>query len=434
MVEIIPFKGVRYNQNRVKDLAAVICPPYDIIPPGMQDDLYERDIHNFVRIEYNRQTPLDNEHDSRYTRAFSAIKEWIEQGVLEFEKAPSLYLHEHSFSLNNREFRRRNLLACVRLEEWGTRKIRPHENIIPRAKSDRMSMLYACRANTSPILSMYRDEGGAINRLYERLMQSKPAVELRDDAGEAHRMWIIGQSDDIKELQQRLTDQPIYIADGHHRYDSALTFRREMISREQTTGYNYVLMSLIAFDDPGLVILPPHRLVKGVTLSEIAGLKAQLEKYFDLEEFPLSDSSVWEKVDAALAGISFDRPSSLAVYGLHGDKITLLTVKDQPAIDRLMPDSHGQTYRKLDVSIVDHIILEKMLSYEKDGDKVQLEYSYNRLEAVQKVKEQQFQMVFILNPVRPEIIKDVADIGDRMPRKSTYFYPKSPAGLVFYKW
>jgi uncharacterized protein (DUF1015 family) len=439
MTEVRPFHGVRYNQQLIPDLAAVICPPYDIIAAGQQDELYKRSAYNFVRIEYNRELPQDDARDNRYTRAAGYIAEWLEGGILKMDALPGLYLHEHHFTCQGKPYRRRNILACVRLEDWDKKVVRPHENIIPKAKSDRLSMLYACQANTSPVLAMYEDSGEKIAFLAADQEQRPPEVDFTDSSGDRQQMWAINEPQSIRQVQQVISEQPLYIADGHHRYDSALTYQRERAAQAASVtgeeGFNYVMMSLVEFSDPGLIIMPPHRLVRGISRPVLSGLKSQLKAFFDIEELALSAPDVWQKVDASLTGMGSEMQQvRLAVVGLEAGKLLLLSLRDGNMANRLMPAFHSDLYKKLDVSLVDHIILEKLLAFDKDREEMTLAYSHDRLDAVNRVRDQQYQLVFILNPVKPELIKAIADTGDRMPRKSTYFYPKSPAGLVFYKW
>jgi uncharacterized protein (DUF1015 family) len=439
MAEIRPFQGIRYNQRVIPDLTRVICPPYDIISPQQQDALYQCSEYNFVRIEYNREVPQDNSQENRYTRAAANIRQWLTQGVLQAESVPGLYLHVHRFTCGGETYQRQNILAAVRLEEWDRKIIRPHENIIPRAKSDRLSMLYSCQANTSPVLAMYEDPRKAVFSALAALRQGTPVMDFPDLWGDRHRVWVITQEEVVRQVRQSLAEQPLYIADGHHRYDSALTYQRERKAQSAAftgeEGFNFLMMSLVDFADPGLVILPPHRLVKGISRPALAGLKSQLREFFDIEELSLGAGDVWQKVDARLTGMSPDMPQvRLAVFGLEAGSLLVLTLRDQTATNQLMPAFHGDLYKRLDVSLVDHIVLEKLLAFDKDKEEITLAYSYDRLDAVNRVKDQEYQLLFILNPVRPGLIKSIADAGDRMPRKSTYFYPKSPAGLVFYRW
>jgi uncharacterized protein (DUF1015 family) len=439
MAQIRPFRGILYNQKVIKDLSAVICPPYDVITAQQQDELYKRSPYNFVRVEYNRELPQDTGQDNRYTRAAITLSQWLTQGILQADSQPAIYLHSHHFACDGKQRQRQNVLACVRLEEWDKKIIRPHENIIPRAKSDRLSMLYTCQANTSPILAMYEDAGKIISSLLTIQRKNRPLFDVIDRCGERHQVWAITQPEAIQRIQQEISGQPFYIADGHHRYDSALTYQRERASQSISftgeEGFNFVMMSLVDFADPGLVILPPHRLVRGISRSLLGSLKSQLQVFFDIEELSLDSPDIWRKVDSRLTGmVPGMKQVRLAIFGLDADNLLILTLRDSRAIEQFMPQFHSEMYKKLDVSLVDHVILEKLLAFDKEKEEITLAYSYDRAEAVNRVRDQQYQLVFILNPVEPELIKNIADIGDRMPRKSTYFFPKSPAGLVFYRW
>jgi uncharacterized protein (DUF1015 family) len=439
MAEIRPFRGVRYNQNKIRDMAKVLCPPYDIISPAQQDELYRASEFNFVRIEYNQELAQDNPQDNRYTRASANLTNWLEEGILEVETAPALYLHLHHFTCQGKSYRRQNILAGVKLVEWETRIVRPHENIIPKAKSDRLSMLHACQANTSPVLAMYEDPEKIIKSILEEQERRNPVIDFIDPWGERHQVWAVTQPQAIKIIQGEITKQALYIADGHHRYDSALTYKRERAAQATDysgeEGFNFVLTSLIDFADPGMVILPTHRMVRGISGPVLAGLPSQLTAFFDIEKVSLREPATWQKVDARLTGMAPEsRNTTLAVYGLDRENILILTVKDQKTVDQLMPAFHSDLYRKLDVSLVDHIILEKLVGYHKENEDIVLAYEHDRQNILNHVKAGEYQMAFILNPVRPQIIRGIADAGDRMPRKSTYFFPKSPAGLVVYKW
>jgi uncharacterized protein (DUF1015 family) len=439
MTVIHPFQGIRYNPQVINDLASVICPPYDVISPQLQEELYQCNEYNFVRIEYNRELPQDNPEDNRYTRSAANIQEWISQGVLKRDDKPVLYIHQHHFTSFGKQHRRDNIIACVKLEEWDKKIVRPHENVMPKPKNDRLNMLWACQANTSPVLALFEDPRRIVSFLLTAQEINQPLINLVDNSGERHKVWAISHPDVINQIQQVFSGQPIYIADGHHRYDSALTYRRERSAQSGSFNgnedYNFVLMSLIDFADPGLLVLPTHRLVRGISRSILAGLKSQLGLFFELEEIPLNSPDLWQKLDSRLGGMGPDLESvRIGLFGLERDKIIVLNAQNFAKTSPLMPVFHGDLYKKLDVSLVDHVILEKLLGFNKDKEEISLSYSHDRTDALNRVKNQEYQLLFILNPIKPELIKAIADEGDRMPRKSTYFYPKSPAGLVFYKW
>jgi len=433
MAEIRPFRGVRYNQALIEDLSRVVCPPYDIITPQMQRELYHRSEYNFVRLEFNRGLPQDTATDNKYARSAAAQQQWLKQGILEPDEAPALYLHDHHFSYQGRQYRRRGIIARVRLEEWDKMVVRPHEGTLSEPKSDRISLLWALQANTSPVLALFEDRRQQVSSVLNSAEQSKPIIGLSDVDGEGHQVWAITEPEAVDEISRGLAEQPLYIADGHHRYESALNYQRERragsASASGDEAFDFVMMTLVDFTDPGLLILPPHRLLRGVSRTSLSELESELKSFFAIEKLPLSMSGVWQRVDDLLMAPGEPK---LVLVGLSAEHLFVLRLSDFEAVSRMMPYFHSELYKKLDVSIVDHIILENLLGL-SGAEEAILAYSYDRLDAVNRVLDQEYQLAFLLSPVRAATIKAIADVGDRMPRKSTYFYPKAPAGLVFYK-
>jgi uncharacterized protein (DUF1015 family) len=432
VAEIHSFRGVRYSEGLVKDLAEVICPPYDIITPQLQQELYHRSPYNFVQIEFGRGLPQDTPTDNRYTRSAATLKQWLEKGVLAADEKPAFYLHDHYFSYGGREYKRRGIITAVRLEEWDRMTVRPHEGTLAEHSTDRLSLLWALEANTSPILALFED-GGEVSSLLEAQERKKPVISLA--GGDGHRVWAITEPEVMEKLSAGLASQPLYIADGHHRYESALTYKRERqacspsVSGEE--AFNFVMMTLVAFSDPGLLILPPHRLLRGLSRTKLSQLPAGLKSFFEMEELPLNKPGVWQQVDALLAGGEKDE-FRLVVFGASEGSVLILRLRDPAAASELMPAFHSELYKKLNVSVLDHVILEKLLGVE-GGEEAGLDYTYSREDAVSRVVDKEYQLAFLLSPLKPEVIKAIADAGDRMPRKSTYFYPKAPAGLILHR-
>ncbi len=437
MAEIHPFRGVHYNQSLVKDLAAVICPPYDIITPQIQQELYDKSQYNFVRLEHSRELPQDTANDNKYTRSTATLRQWLRQGVLEIDEAPAIYLHDLYFTHQGKKYRRRGITAQVRLEEWDKGVIHPHEGTLTSPKSDRLSLLWALQANTSPIFALFEDQGQQVSSLLAAQERNEPIINLSEAKGESHYVWAITEPDVVNQICGSLAHQPLYIADGHHRYESALSYRREKqagsspVSEDE--AFNFVMMTLVDFSDPGLIILPPHRLVRGISKSTLNGLTAQLRSFFEIDELPLNMPGVWQQVDDLLTGMESGETNQvkLALFGLADERLFVLRLRDFTAASQLMPYFHSELYKRLDVSVVDHIILEKLLGLASGSEEGVLTYNYDRLEAVNRVLDQEYQLAFLLSPIKAEVVKAIADAGDRMPRKSTYFYPKIPSGLVF---
>ena len=434
MAEIRPFRGVRYNQSLVKDLSVVICPPYDIITAQMEQELYHQSGYNFIRLESGRELPRDTVSDNKYTRSAATLEQWLKQDVLKVDEAPAIYLHDHYFTYQGREYTRRGIIVCVRLEEWDKMVVRPHEGTLAEPKGDRLSLLWACQANTSPILALFEDRGQQVASVLVAQERNKPVISSSSTGGESHNVWAITEPEAINQICRSLAHQPLYIADGHHRYESALIYQREKRACSSSVSggeaFDFVLMELVDFCDPGLIILPPHRLVRGISKPTLDELMAKLKSFFEIEELPLSMPGVWQKVDDLLTG-SEANLVRLILFGLAAERLFVLKLRDFTAVSRMIPYFHSELYKRLDVDIVDNVILEKLLGLSSGREEAVLGYCYDRLDAVNRVLDGEYQLAFLLSPVKAEVIKAIADAGDKMSRKSTYFYPKVPAGLVF---
>jgi uncharacterized protein (DUF1015 family) len=437
-VEVSPFRGIRYNQRTVGDLARVLCPPYDVITPEQQKLYYEKSNYNAIRLEFPEPT------GDSYKRAAITFQQWLKHGVLQLDSASSFYLHAHHFEHSGEKRVRRGLIARVKLGPWGS-GIYPHEETFPKAKGDRLQLMRACRANFSSLLSLYHDSEQKIASILSEASRAKPMIETsltadsrqsttNDEGEEAHTLWAITESEIKRELSQFLSSQPLYIADGHHRYETALTYQQERAeeqsdsfgssviasgAKQSLTGkgaFNYVMMELVDFSDPGLVVLPLHRLVRGIVPSILGGLEDQLRNFFVLESVPLKAGDCHLPTD-----------SCLGILGLQPGSLVVLKRRQDISLKAVMPGNRSQAYREFNVSILNDIILDKVLSRAKDLD---VAYTVDLKEAYRQVKERKYQLAFLLNPPQPEMVKAVADAQDRMPSKSTYFYPKLTVGLI----
>ncbi len=428
MAEVRPIPGIHYNTTRIGDLATVICPPYDIISPKFQEELYRRDEYNFVRLEYGYAYPEDTPENNRYTRAKATLDKWLKDEVLVRDAEPAIYLHDQYFTYRGQEFRRRGMVVRVRLEEWDRMVVRPHENTMSAPKGDRLNLLTVLQANTSPILTMFEDRTRVVADLLEEKSHEQPFIHTSVVDGERHDVWAVTDTGIIKRIGSSLASEPLYIADGHHRYESALAYRNErraaLPEAPADAPFNFVMMELVDFNDPGLLVLPPHRLVRGLTPELLSVLLARLQEFFTVKELPLDAPDFWTQAEEFLTG----GETRLTAYGPVKDKLLLLTLHDRAAADRLMPPGRSEIYHRLDVSVIDHVILEHLLGLEKEGPHIG--FTYDRQDAIDKVRDGTYQLALILGPVRPGVIKAIADVADKMPRKSTYFYPKLPSGLI----
>ncbi len=430
MAEIRPFKGVHYNQILLQDWTKVICPVYDIIPPEQREQLYNQSEFNFIRLEAGRELPQDTPNDNKYSRSADLLAKWLKQGILQQDEKPAIYLHDHSFIYKERQYNSRAIIARVRLEEWDKMIIRPHESTLAEAKSDRLSLLWAIQANTSSILSLYEDKSGKLKAVLDTETKKMPAIDLPLSGSEGHRVWAITDPGTVTAITAQFSQQPLYIADGHHRYESALNYHRQ----KRSTGnwpdeepFDFVMMTLVDFTDPGLLILPPHRLVRGVSKAVIDTLQKKLEVFLDIDEIPFPKAMEWDNLDKKM---KVNNETTLVLFGMSTDTLLTLKPKNLETLFPMMPQFHTELYKKLEVSIIDHVILENLLALSNDKDKYNLGYCYDRQDAVNRVLSGEYQLTFILTPIRAEVIKNIADLSDKMPKKSTYFYPKVPAGLI----
>ncbi|MCJ7670103.1 MAG: DUF1015 domain-containing protein [Dehalococcoidia bacterium] len=440
-MEVSPFRGIRYNQRIVGDLTQVICPPYDIITPEQQKLYYKKSDYNAIRLEFPEPT------GDRYQGVAITFQQWLKHGILQLDSVSSFYLHDHRFEYSGEMKVRRGLIARVKLEPWGS-GIYPHEETSSKAKSDRLQLMRACRANFSPLFSLYHDSEQKVAPILSHIAQKKPLMSLRvpilsgrsnlPDSNEAHTLWAITDTETKRELSQFLSSQPLYIADGHHRYETALNYQQERaqgqsdsfdssviatlngVKRKQSLAgkeaFQYVMMELVDFSDPGLLVLPLHRLVRGIASSILVGLGDQLRNFFVLESVPLKADSYQLPVD-----------SCLGILGLQLGSLVVLKKRQDISLEAMMPGNRSQAYREFGVSILNHIILNDILSGAKD---LNVTYTVDFQEAYQQIEKGKYQLAFLLNPPQPEMVKTVADAQDRMPSKSTYFYPKLPSGLV----
>jgi uncharacterized protein (DUF1015 family) len=431
VAEIRPFSGLRYNQSVVKDISTVICPPYDVISSALHADLHRRSEFNFIRLEDAKTSPDDNPANNKYTRTLAALNEWLAKKIMVPEKAPAIYLHEHYFTLNGKSGMRRGIIARVRLEEWEKMIIRPHEKIFAAAKEDRQNLLKTIKVNTSPVLMMYRDAERKIDAALKKEINHKPVINTVIPEGDRHKIWAITDTAVINLIGAAMSKQPFYVADGHHRYTSALMYSREQMAANPGMSpdhpVNFVMTTLVDFADPGLIILAPHRVVKGLPEKVLAELNTRLGAYFEISEIPVNTGDVWQKLDAAMNKRGGIR---LGLFGPGKDKFYALKLKNEAVLAEIMPQQSA-IYRKLDVSVLDHVILNKILGLTIDGtNEPRVSFSHDRDESMKDVLSGEQQLVFLQKPIKPELIKMVSDAGEKMPRKSTYFYPKAPAGIV----
>jgi uncharacterized protein (DUF1015 family) len=420
MAEVIPFKGTLYNPEKV-DATSVMAPPYDIVTPEFREVLYRRSPFNIIRIDLGKDNKSDNDKENRYTRASNMLSNWLQQKVLMMDTQPCFYCYEAPYKINNKEKKLRGFLGAVLLEELGSGKIHPHEMTYSKPKADRLNILRFCEANISPIFSLYTSKERSASSILEKAVTESALIEARNGDGFVHRLWRIDKESHIEAIKGEFSDKDIFIADGHHRYETALEYKHEMHAKGLIkTGkerFNYVLMLLVNMEDDGLTILPTHRLPH---VKNTQNIQKTLTPYFDISTIAFDDIPIDHAKQDMFRKMQKEK-NSFGMF-IKGQKaFHVLTFKGS----HTEIDSH-RSMRDIDATILHRFIFEGLLgvhdfAYEMDADLV-----------IEKVNNGSFQTAFFLNPTKVQDVKKVALAGQRMPPKSTYFYPKLLTGLVIY--
>jgi uncharacterized protein (DUF1015 family) len=438
MTNVRPFHGIRYNVEITGELSSVITPPYDVITPEQQASYYRRSPYNIIRLEFGQGFPGDTSGNryNRYSRAAKTLNDWLRDGVLVREQHPAFYITEHCFPYEDSIRSFWGVIAAVRLEDLGAGRIRPTETTMKEPAIDRLNLIRACRANLSPIMGIFNhDQRGSLQSVLPRL--DDPTFTAVDDLGVTFNVWVVSEAETVGRITEFLAGRVIYIADGHHRYETALTYRDECFAAHSGTlgdeAFNFVMMTLIDSQDPGLVVMPYHRQVRGIDPETLTKLKGRLSEHFQIRELPRYSSEVSENLRHWMAALkkAGDSGTAFGLYGLADSRFYLLTPGEESVLHNILPDDKPATWRNLDVNLLHWVILRGMLGIDgPEGEKECLEYSPHGEEVLRKVDTGIAQLAFFLNPVPIPSILAIADAGMRMPPKSTYFYPKTPAGLV----
>jgi uncharacterized protein (DUF1015 family) len=420
LAEITPFQGVRYNQKIIENIENVICPPYDVISPEGQKKYYEKNEYNVIRLEHGMVMDGDGDSNNKYTRARNTFTQWLQDGILKIDTDHTFYIYEQGFTYNGNYKKRIGLIACVRLEPFSRKVIYPHENTSSGVKADRLELMKALNANISPILCLYDDPGNKISKLMtDRMLPGRLLINI-NNGDDTHKIWKANEPEFVQRVSHFMSPKSIYIADGHHRYETSLAYKdmqeKNSVSRG-SDGYNYIMMTLVSFADPGIVMLPVHRIVKNVQENTLQSFKNDLGKYFDISTMPINELSMEDK-----------RGNDIRVLGLEPDKVVNLRLLSSINPRDFMPDGHSPAYQRLDVSIMEHLITEKLLAEDNKEDNIL--FTPDAIQALNMVRNGTCQLAFLLNMLPVTTVKHVADASDRMPRKSTFFYPKLPTGLV----
>jgi len=440
MANILPFRGIFYNREKIEDLSRVLAPPYDVISGEAQEKYYEMSQYNVIRLILGKEFPGDNQNNNRYTRAAQFFQKWFEEEILIRDDSPSIYLLEQEFELRSDMFgeveapkgketliNRRGFIALGQLEDFSKGIVRPHEGTMAEPKRDRLNLLRACRANFCQIFLAYEDREDMIDRLWERKRNEPPLIDLVNGENIRYKLWRLNDQKSINRIVEEMRHKKLFIADGHHRYESALEYRNELRkSNPRHTGhedYNYVMSYFVKMEDSGLKILPIHRAIRKFEGFDRKKLIVEVRKNFDVKTVT--------SLNELLGQMENEKTRHRMGMYAGGNEFYLLTLKEEVITERLIR-GRVEVSSRLDVVILHTLIIEKVLrTFLKSQESIA--YSEKIDEMVAKVRNGSHCVAFFLRPIRVPEFKAIVEAGEIMPRKSTYFYPKLLSGLVINK-
>jgi uncharacterized protein (DUF1015 family) len=435
-MQIKPFKAFRFDEAIVGDVGSCIAPPYDVISDAQQEQLYKKSKHNIVRIIKGKTTASDNGENNQYTRAADYLNKWIAQGALKQDTAETIYAYVQDFELAGTQFQRLAFIALAKLEEFG-QIVRPHEQIMDKPMLDRLNLKKATTARFGLVFMLYEDEQKIADKIINKATTTRALIDSIDEQNVRHRLFTITAREDIKQIAKMMNDKSCIIADGHHRYTTALNYSKE----SGNTTAKYQMFAFANTSQKGLIVLATHRLVGNLENFCYEKLIAELKENFELTE--LKFDSPQTKMDARqkmLAQMKAEHDNNKNAFGIYGSNnaFYVAVLRNKKVMDSFVPDM-STAWRELDVSILHKLILEQLLGIDEErlvkGEN--LEYvkdTPNAInESISQVDAGQKQVAFFMNPIKMQQLKLVTDASERMPQKSTYFYPKIYTGLTIQK-
>ncbi len=430
MAQVRPFRALRYNTQDPLSLALVTAPPYDCIGDQECEQLHRTHPHNVVRLVLGRDEPRDDETHNKYTRAAEFLEQWRRTGILVRDAEPSLYLYQQEFQVERESYVREGILARVGLEEFGSGRVFPHEETMDAPLRDRLRLIRATRANLSPVFALYPDPDNVVPDLFHEVVHCDPLAQTVDSDGVVHRLFASSDPGLSDRVAEAMADAPIYIADGHHRYEVAQAYRRELAENGHEVDDEhpaaYILMLCVSMHHPGLAILPSHRVLRGLPDLAADRLRQATAGHFTWQEFGGADATSARMVEHLRAAPAH----SFGLWTRDTTRAFLLTLKRLDVMDRLAPEK-SKAWRRLDVAILERALLGEALQRTvRAPDGLRREYVHLAQHAFDAVHEDGADAAVLLKPLPVESLEQVAAHGERMPPKSTYFYPKALSGLL----
>lgn len=422
MADIAPFQGIRYNRALSSNLNQVTSPPYDVISP--EDCAYYHSLHpnNFVRLILGEERESDSASDNRFTRAHDYLSEWLAEGVLVRDPVPAIYIYQQRFEQDGAWKTVCGLLPAVKLHEYSEKVILPHETTLSKPKSQLLELMRATRANLDPVYGLYADEEGVLDEVISRAKAEPPLGEASDKNDVVHTLWAVTDAPDIEKIVGFFADKQIAIADGHHRYETALAFRNEMRRRVarsvEDLPWDFALMTLVNVHQKDITVYPTHRVVADLPETLVEGLDQALAQDFLVE--PSSEKTLIADMADRMA---------IGVYRAG----TAITLKLKHESESKLKGSEAS--RELELNILHDLILESALGIHEENlrNQTNIYYTHDSSEAIERVDRGESQVAFLLNHIPVKTVLEIALAGERVPQKATYFYPKLLSGLVLRK-
>jgi len=441
MADIFPFRAYRYNSSVVEPVK-VLTQPYDKITPAMAEKYAAASPYNLIPVEKGKSLPEDTPANNVYTRAASKLDEWIRARVIVQDAAPSLYAYFQEYTVPGSSERRvrKGFIAVGRIEDYSAGVVFRHEQTLSGPKADRMELLRHTQTHTGQLFMLYSDPAARIDALLDAAARlAKPEVELRDEYDVVHQLWPITDAQTIESIRREMADKKLVIADGHHRYETAMAYRDERRAQagrvDPNAPYEKVMMSVFNTAGKGLTILPTHRVVANVPDFSLAGMRAALADAFDVESFPFSGGAdrpqVYEKFRSAL--LRGQEQRAIGAYA-GGGAFHIFVLKKDANLEALL-QGVSPAQRRLDVVLLHRLIIERGLKITQDAVKTEKNITYEREmdTAIAEVDSGRAQICFLLNPVSVETVAEMAMGGEVLPQKSTDFFPKLMSGITMYR-
>ncbi len=429
MTEIKPFRGLHYDPEKAGPMETLVAPPYDVVDQTQRDQLVNNNPHNIFSVELP-DASLCREETDRYRCANTIFSSWIDSGVMVRDGEPAFYVYDIDFESGSGTYCRRGFIGLVRLADWHEKRILPHEKTFDKVTEDRLNLITATQTQFSPIFMLYRHSDRVAELLASAKAQIMPSV--KDAFGNTHRMSAVTGPDITRAIEQALVDSPLYIADGHHRYTTALRYRDAMLRQckcqtPDSQPFNYIMTYLVDAEDPGLIVLPTHRIVRPEGITDWTELRERAKKFFNIRKLEKSPDADTEALCKAMERELATSPDHLTIGVIADSCAEIWTLEKGKESEAFSPET-CKPLRKLDVVLLDDVILKNILGFDSEAEERNVKFSADPVEAIRNLGQDE--MLFFMRPTPVHQVLDIADQGLTMPHKSTFFYPKILTGMV----